>query len=101
MSRTLSTVFAAAILGLIGMSMTISAQAADASVPSGRRVAAGGHLACQELWRCGPAGCNWHRVCTRQCPDGYSCAPLYGAYGPYGGVGFWGAFTDAGWAYQN
>lgn len=30
------------------------------------------------------------------CPDGYSCYPLYGAYGPYGGTLFWGAYTDAG-----
>src|SRR6185437_15515930 len=54
---------------------------------------------CQELWRCGPAGCNWHEVCTRPCPDGYSCSPLYGAYGPYGGVAYWGAYTDSGWSY--
>lgn len=31
----------------------------------------------------------------RSCPGGYSCYPLYGAYGPYGGVAFWGAYT--GW----
>lgn len=29
------------------------------------------------------------------CPDRYSCMALYGAYGPYGGVGYWGAYT--GW----
>jgi hypothetical protein len=29
------------------------------------------------------------------CPDGYSCYPLYGAYGPYGGPAYWGAYT--GW----
>ena len=31
----------------------------------------------------------------RGCPDGYSCYPLYGAYGPYGGRAYWGAYT--GW----
>jgi hypothetical protein len=35
--------------------------------------------------------------CRIICPDGYSCHPLYGAYGPYGGVGFWGAYTYSGW----
>lgn len=30
------------------------------------------------------------------CPDGYSCYPLYGAYGPYGGRAYWSAYT-AGW----
>jgi len=29
------------------------------------------------------------------CPDGYSCYPLYGAYGPYGGKAYWAAYT--GW----
>jgi hypothetical protein len=29
------------------------------------------------------------------CPDRYSCMALYGAYGPYGGPGYWGAYT--GW----
>jgi hypothetical protein len=27
------------------------------------------------------------------CPDGYSCYPLYGAYGPYGGQEYWAAYT--------
>ena len=72
------------------------AKAADLSTPPASRVGAI-HGNCQDLWRCGPSGCNWHRVCSRPCPDGISCAPLYGAYGPYGGVGYWGAYTDAGW----
>ncbi|UFZ01805.1 hypothetical protein LQG66_21070 [Bradyrhizobium ontarionense] len=29
------------------------------------------------------------------CSDRYSCMALYGAYGPYGGPGYWGAYT--GW----
>ena len=28
--------------------------------------------------------CGW-RHCRTRCPDRYSCAPLYGAYGPWGG----------------
>jgi len=31
------------------------------------------------------------------CPDPYSCAPLYGAYGPYGGAAYWSRYTYAGW----
>jgi len=98
MSRMLSIAFAAAIVGLAGVTTVVSTKAADTSVPTGRRAASSGY--CQDLWRCGPGGCNWHRVCTPVCPDGGSCTPLYGAYGPYGGVGYWGAYTDAGWAYQ-
>ncbi len=45
---------------------------------------------------CGPyAPCGAR--CRVVCPDGYSCHPLYGAYGPYGGVGYWGAYTFTGW----
>jgi hypothetical protein len=46
--------------------------------------------------RCGPyAPCGVR--CRTICPDGYSCFPLYGAYGPYGGIGYWGAYTFTGW----
>ena len=31
------------------------------------------------------------------CPDRYSCYPLYGAYGPYGGVPYWSAYSSFGW----
>lgn len=27
------------------------------------------------------------------CSDRYSCFALYGAYGPYGGPSYWGAYT--------
>jgi hypothetical protein len=46
--------------------------------------------------RCGPYAACGPR-CRRVCPDGYSCQALYGAYGPYGGVGFWGGYTLTGW----
>jgi hypothetical protein len=46
--------------------------------------------------KCGPyAACGAR--CRVACPDGYSCNPLYGAYGPYGGVGYWGGYTLTGW----
>jgi len=51
---------------------------------------------CRTVWRCDSFGCQWHKICPRTCPDRYSCWSLYGAYAPYGGVGFWGAFTMSG-----
>src|SRR5674476_1625883 len=70
----------------IGVSSTFDAKAADTMGPnqSRHRVATANRY-CQDLWRCRRNGsCDWYRVCTRPCPDGYSCSPLYGAYGPYG-----------------
>ncbi len=52
---------------------------------------------CREVRRCGPAGCQVRHVCWGGCTDRYSCYPLYGAYGPYGGSAYWGAFTETGW----
>ena len=41
---------------------------------------------------CGPRGCEWRRRLNR-CPDRLSCYPLYGAYGPYGGVAYWSEYS--------
>ena len=42
--------------------------------------------------RCGPyAVCGAH--CRVGCPDRYSCGPLFGAYGPYSGPGYWSKYT--------
>lgn len=35
------------------------------------------------------------------CTAWYYCYPLYGAYGPYGGTSYWGAYTEAGWGYRH
>jgi hypothetical protein len=43
---------------------------------------------------------GWRRRLPRICPDGISCFPLYGAYGPYGGPSYWAAYTYSGWAYR-
>jgi hypothetical protein len=48
---------------------------------------------CHRVRQCGPAGCEWRRVCPRGCPDSVSCFPLYGAYGPWGGRAYWGAYS--------
>jgi hypothetical protein len=39
----------------------------------------------------------YHHYAPRDCPDFYSCRPLYGAYGPYGGRAYWTAYTSGGW----
>ena len=33
------------------------------------------------------------------CPSRYTCASLYGAYGPWGGAAYWGRYTYGGWGY--
>ena len=40
---------------------------------------------------------QWTSVMRPACPDPYSCSPLYGAYGPYGGAAYWTRYTYAGW----
>ena len=97
MSKILFTTVAA-MVAFATVITTIGANAADTGVRMSRRYA-GPPQVCQNIWRCGPAGCNWHHVCAPVCPDGSSCTPLYGAYGPYGGEGYWGAYTDSGWHY--
>jgi hypothetical protein len=62
--------------------------------------AAGLNPSCHKVWSCEVYGCIWRNVCARGCPDGISCYSLYGAYGPYGGVTYWGGYTSAGWGYR-
>lgn len=100
MSKILSILAASGIIAFAGVAASFDANAADASAPRlnhHRVTMTNGY--CQDLWRCGPRGCNWYHVCTRACPDGLSCSPLYGAYGPYGGVSYWGGYTDSGWSH--
>jgi hypothetical protein len=72
--------------------------AVAADVGMNRQYSRGSGLVCHEIERCGPKGCHWYNVCSRPCPDAFSCAPLYGAYGPYGGTGYWAGYTDSGWS---
>jgi hypothetical protein len=50
---------------------------------------------CHRVQYCTPAGCEWRRSCYRGCPDGISCFPLYGHYGPWGGRAYWGAYSSS------
>jgi hypothetical protein len=52
---------------------------------------------CRAAWACGPRGCAWEPLCRRKAAQRYYGYPLYGAYGPYGGTGYWGAYTLSGW----
>ena len=55
---------------------------------------------CQQLRVCDAYNaCTSRQVCGPACPDGVSCFPLYGAYGPYGGASYWGGYTNLGWQY--
>ncbi len=79
MPKILLTLAAAFMLVLAGMSLSFEAKAADTNKPRA----------------------NLDRSATaspkRPCPDGYSCYPLYGAYGPYGGGAYWASYTYGGW----
>ena len=57
--------------------------AADAGIPVVQRAAR--HYRVVEE-------CGWRR-CPTRCPDRYSCASLYGAYGPWGGQQYWAAYS--------
>jgi hypothetical protein len=98
MRKTLSILTTAAVVVFTSVAMPYNAKAVDMDAGySARRDVAALPSNCQDLWRCYADGCKWHRVCTRPCPDNESCYPLYGAYGPYGGTAYWGAYTDSGW----
>lgn len=100
MSKILLMLAGGFIIAFASVTVSFDANAADTDAPrlNRHRVAVANRY-CQDLQRCGPDGCNWYQVCTRPCPDGFSCSPLYGAYGPYGGVSYWGGYTDSGWSY--
>ena len=98
MPKILLMLTAALIAVLASTSLSFHAKAADADLPGmSRGPIAMANPHCRHLWRCGPAGCDWRHVCSRPCPDGYSCYPLYGAYGPYGGFTYWAGYSYGGW----
>ncbi|HLN11015.1 MAG TPA: hypothetical protein VK281_18930 [Xanthobacteraceae bacterium] len=71
--------------------------AADLSVSESRGADYGLGPHCWRVRVCGPAGCEWQRRCWNACQGGrsyrWTCGPLYGAYGPWGGRGYWDAYT--------
>jgi hypothetical protein len=76
------SIFAIALMAHFVASIPSVTLAADAGLPVGQR--AERHYRVEE--------CGWRR-CPTHCPDHYSCAPLYGAYGPWGGQQYWAAYS--------
>jgi hypothetical protein len=74
-------------LAVVGASFASAnlAFAADASIPK-KAVAVRASAHCR------------HDRCHTPCPDRYSCSPLYGAYGPWGGEQYWAAYSYT-WGY--
>ena len=87
MRKTLFTL--AAVLTLIASDAFSVGSFADEAPPVRRHA--------QRVHQAKPVCTGSYCVPRVVCPGGYSCAPLYGAYGPYGGVDYWGAYTLAGW----
>jgi hypothetical protein len=86
---------------LLGLSMPL--QAAELDLPRVSKAPAGPTIVyrtCKQVWYCSALTCELRRACRVRCPDRYSCSSLYGAYGPYGGARYWGAYTAAGWGYR-
>jgi len=104
MQRTLLTVAAIAIIGSLGSSATRAAELGSRPVLQGSADRTGPPTAlygCRRVRTCDAYGCAWHHECPTSCPSPYSCYPLYGAYGPFGGTPYWGAYTEAGWGYRH
>ncbi|MTV14343.1 MULTISPECIES: hypothetical protein [Bradyrhizobium] len=77
-------------LGPLGGSGVFAAELSVSAAPRALQRVGGD---CQRLQYCRGDVCQWKRFCWHGCPDRYSCAPLYGAYGPYGGRDYWAAYS--------
>jgi hypothetical protein len=96
MKRILPTVVSGCLLVFTALSFSVDTKAAEITIPRARVARA--LPQCRGVGPCSP-GCLWHG-CRPICPEGYSCYPLYGAYGPYGGIAYWDAYTGGGWEYR-
>lgn len=86
MAKTLGAVLATLILG----AFLTPASAADMGVTHREHVA----NACPRVWVCQGDHCSWSRSCQPMaCPDGFGCYPLYGGYGPWGGLAYSDSFS--------
>jgi hypothetical protein len=81
--KVTKSIFAIALMAPFIASIPSITLGADAGLPVGQRAAR--HYRVVEE-------CGW-RHCRTRCPDRYSCAPLYGAYGPWGGPQYWAAYS--------
>jgi hypothetical protein len=81
MRRILSALTIACTLGVTVPLLSVETQAAGLALSPPHRAAAYRHR---------------HYVYRWRCPERYTCYPLYGAYGPFGGVAYWDAYTAGG-----
>jgi hypothetical protein len=77
-------------LALAAFLPCVSAYGADGRVDRRARPLVEATRVEKSAWVCGPRGC---RTRVFRCPDRHSCSPIYGAYGPFGGVNYWSAFS--------
>jgi hypothetical protein len=88
---TTVAVGAAVLLGDLAAASGAELYAPPAGAPA---VASPRYQGCPPGWLCRPSGGR----------PTYSAAylgfPLYGAYGPYGGPLYWGAYTAGGWGFR-
>jgi hypothetical protein len=96
MKRIFWALVGGGVLALTVVSFSMDAKSAEIGVPPARVARA--LPPCVGTGPCNPA--CLHHDCKPLCPDGYSCYPLYGAYGPYGGTAYWDAYTGGGWGYR-
>jgi hypothetical protein len=88
----------------IGMTVLVGGLAAANGAeiyapPAGPRVVVSpSYQGCRPGWLC--RGCASRRNCRPTYSDAYLGYPLYGAYGPYGGSLYWGAYTAGGWGFR-
>ena len=95
--RAFIAIVATTIAGLWAIGACSNAGAVDLHSKVSQTVSILG--TCRFAWKCGPEGCAPQRVCRYLC-RGYFCYSLYGAYGPYGGPSYWGAYTQVGWEFH-
>ena len=79
MRRTVLATAATLAILAVGSLVPNRAEAMTVTTPIGIQAAIDGtnlvqDVACRRVWRCGPYGCGWRRVCWR-------AAPYYGGYG--------------------
>lgn len=92
------TVASASMAVCIAFGFSTNGRATELGVPRDRVAEALPH--CDGTQPCRPVSCGPGYRCKPLCPDGYSCYPLYGGYGPYGGSAYWDAYTGGGWEYR-
>lgn len=101
MRRMLLLLAASTLIALAAPSVGSGAELSESSAPRPYRTT-GSAAKCPLVRQCNESVCVLRRLCpVSDCPPGYPCHSLYGAYGPYGGSRYWGAYTSTGWGSPN